>query len=269
VIALVACAAAAAAVATVSGRRAAARRRLLAAFGATDGAGEGRGSLVAAGAVGLAGLLLVHRGAVAPIAILIGVAGVGSLVARRRATGRDGERRRAAVIEAVFAMSAELRAGATPAQAIHAAATGAGPLRAGLAAVAGALRAGAAPAPELRGLAETPDCGRLRHVAAAWEVSDRSGAQIADVLDRLGAAFDADESVARELAAMLSGPRATMTLLAGLPALGIALGESVGAHPLALLVHRPLGWALMAAAAGLDTLGLLWTARIVRGAVPR
>jgi tight adherence protein B len=58
-----------------------------------------------------------------------------------------------------------------------------------------------------------------------------------------------------------------MTLLAGLPVFGIGLGEAIGAHPLRLLVYRPVGWALFGAAAILDLLGILATRAISRWAL--
>jgi tight adherence protein B len=58
-----------------------------------------------------------------------------------------------------------------------------------------------------------------------------------------------------------------MMLLATLPALGLALGQGIGAHPLQLLLHRPLGWALLAAAAVLDLLGVVVTQSIARRAL--
>jgi tight adherence protein B len=53
-----------------------------------------------------------------------------------------------------------------------------------------------------------------------------------------------------------------MALLAALPLLGLALGQSVGARPLDLLLHRPLGWGLLAAAATLDAVGVVVTRAI-------
>jgi tight adherence protein B len=60
----------------------------------------------------------------------------------------------------------------------------------------------------------------------------------------------------------MAGPRATMALLAGLPLLGIVLGQSVGAHPLDLLLHHPLGWGLLASAVVLDATGVVVTRAI-------
>ena len=69
--------------------------------------------------------------------------------------------------------------------------------------------------------------------------------------------------------AQLAGPRATATVLTALPALGIALGELVGAGPLAVLRSGVLGQLLVVVGVGLAATGAVWTERILRGAVPR
>jgi tight adherence protein B len=58
-----------------------------------------------------------------------------------------------------------------------------------------------------------------------------------------------------------------MTLLAGLPLLGIVLGQSLGAQPLHLLLRRPIGWALLATGITLDLVGVAWTRLLVNRAL--
>jgi tight adherence protein B len=55
-------------------------------------------------------------------------------------------------------------------------------------------------------------------------------------------------------------------LLAVLPLLGIGLGAAMGARPLQVLLGTEKGQVAMLVGAGLDALGLLWTARIVKAA---
>jgi len=87
------------------------------------------------------------------------------------------------------------------------------------------------------------------------------------VLERLSEAVDDDDELRRELDSAMAGPRATMVVLAGLPLLGLALGQAVGARPLQLLLHQPVGWALVAAAAILDAVGVAITKMIARVAL--
>ena len=194
------------------------------------------------------------------------VAGRGLRMHRRRQARRLRED---AVAEVVFALAAELRAGRTPAQAMAGAATSAGVLREELAVAARAVLAGVPAAEPLRTLATVAGCEAMAAVGAVWQVTERAGGAVADVLDRLGRTLDADAADRRSFEAVLAGPRASMMLLAGLPALGLAMAQSAGARPMHLLLHRPLGWALLAGAGVLETVGLLWSRRLVRGALPR
>jgi tight adherence protein B len=188
-------------------------------------------------------------------------------VPRLREAARAREAGATATVEVTFALAGELRAGQTPAQALAAVAGLAGPLRPALEAAHLAVLLGADAAGELARAASLPGAERLRYVAAAWAVADTAGGRVAVVLERLCESMDSDDELHRELQAAMAGPRATMVLLASLPLLGLALGESVGAHPLHLLLHRPLGWGLLAAAAVLDGIGVLITRAIARAAM--
>ncbi|HET7529596.1 MAG TPA: type II secretion system F family protein [Mycobacteriales bacterium] len=169
-----------------------------------------------------------------------------------------------ATVEVVHALAGELRAGCTPAQALQGAAVTASALRQPLLAASRAVRSGAPAADRLRSMATLPGCEALGAVAAAWQVTEQAGGAVADVLDRLGGTLDAEVADRRAFEAALAGPRATIALLAGLPALGVAMAQSAGAHPLDLLLHRRLGWALLAAAGVLEAVGLAWSRRLAR-----
>lgn len=173
----------------------------------------------------------------------------------------------AEAIEVVFALAAELRAGRPPGRALALVADTAPLLRASLAEAAAAVEAGATPADELRRVGGAPGCHGLLGVAAAWAVTESAGGAVADVLDRLGEVLEADRQARASLDAALAAPRATMALLAGLPVLGVLLGQALGARPLHLFVHRPVGWALLAAGVALDAIGVAWTRLLVRRAL--
>jgi tight adherence protein B len=185
------------------------------------------------------------------------------LLRRHRAT-RLVAGRRAATVDVVHALAAELRAGRPLAAALAAVVDQAGALRAELIAAAAAVRTGARAAEELDRLAGLPGCHGLRGASAAWDVTERAGGPVADLLDRLGAALDVEQRQRQVLDVAMAGPRTTVALLAVLPLMGVALGQSVGARPLDLLLHRPFGWGLLAAAAALDGAGVLWVRRLTR-----
>ncbi|MDP9433651.1 MAG: hypothetical protein M3P91_13370, partial [Actinomycetota bacterium] len=101
-----------------------------------------------------------------------------------------------------------------------------------------------------------------RQLAAAWELTERSGAGLADLVSTLGDSLRAAERLRRESAAAMAGPTTTAWLLAALPALGVAMGIAMGADPVMALAH-PLGAAAVAIGVVLDALGLLWVRRLL------
>jgi tight adherence protein B len=198
---------------------------------------------------------------------IIGLAIVGTRARRRWLAATVREQRATATVEVTFALAGELRAGRTPAQALASVAAVAGPLRATFEAAYASVAVGGDAAAEIAQAAACPGAERLRYVAAAWAVAESAGGRVAVVLEGLSEAMDDDDELHRELDAAMAGPRATMVMLGGLPLLGLLLGQSVGAQPLHLLLHRPLGWALLTAAVVLDGIGVAVTRAIARSAL--
>lgn len=224
----------------------------------------GAEAVVAAAVSGL--LSVVIRLPASVIAALVITAG-GAPAVRHAGIERRNRRAVTRCLPAlVGALAAELRAGREPAAALAAAATAAPPLRAelaGLATLAGRADPVDQQLAELARRCRSPDLAR---VAAIWAVGVRSGAQVADVLERLTAVLEDDLADAARLQAVLAGPRSTALLLAGLPVFGLGLAQSIGADPLQLLLHRPVGWAMAGFAGLLDGVGVLWTRRIAGAA---
>lgn len=231
--------------------------------------GDARGALRWVAVAMIGSLLVAARVPVPVLVSSVAAVAIGLRVRRSRRELRRREACAAATIEVTVALAGELRAGRTPSEALRLAADVAGPLAAGLLAAAAATEVGAAPADELAEAARTPGAERLASVAGCWAVAVAAGGRVADTLDRLAEAMDADDELRRELDSALAGPKATMVLLGGLPLLGIALGQSVGAGSVQLLVHRPLGWALLGAAGVLDAVGVVLTRTIARVALRR
>jgi len=169
-------------------------------------------------------------------AIVGGTAGLGALAAAGR---RQRARRDALLVESVGALAADLRAGQHPDAAL----------------TTSALSDRAA-----TGVGGSPQ------IAAVWAVSDRSGAPVANVLDRVEQDLRARVRQRREVASQLAGARSTAVLLAVLPLVGIGLGAAMGARPLAVLFGTSRGQLALVVGVGLDALGVLWTARIVANA---
>ncbi|KDE10065.1 hypothetical protein N505_0128110, partial [Rhodococcus aetherivorans] len=118
------------------------------------------------------------------------------------------------------------------------------------------LRA-AARAPGQSGLAAS-----LERLAAAWEVSDRHGLALAQLLTAARSDLSGRMRLRSRTEAGLAGARATATVLAALPALGVALGQMMGAAPVTVLLGDGLGGVLLVVGTVLACAGLLWTDRI-------
>ncbi len=135
-----------------------------------------------------------------------------------------------------------------------------------LAEMAADLRAGLAPDQVLASVG-----GRLgrvplvRHrVGVAVRVAEAAGAPLADLVDRLEVDLRGLARVRLTVAAHAAGTRATAALLGVLPVAGIALGYGMGADPLRVLLHTPVGAVCAFAAVALQLAGLAWTARLSR-----
>jgi tight adherence protein B len=177
--------------------------------------------------------------------------------------GRAAEQNRNGLIELADALSAELRAGAAPREALWRAARE----DPRFASVAAAARSPAGDVVAmLHELATFPGGAAAADLAAAWAVCETTGGRLAPAVARLTVGWRDEEQVRREVSAQLAGPRATAVLLAGLPLVGLAMGAGLGADPIALI--RQPSMVLVVAAPGLllEVAGLLWTARITRRA---
>ncbi|MET9690105.1 type II secretion system F family protein [Streptomyces sp. NPDC006514] len=187
---------------------------------------------------------------------------------RVRARERARAARAAEVVVLCGAVVGELRAGAQPGQALTAAMrrTAVGPGGPGAAetgVLAAAAFGGDVPG-ALRQAAREPGAEGLAGMAACWRVSVDGGAGLAAGLERLEGALRAERDRQESLRAQLAGARSTVLVLALLPLVGLLIGTGLGADPLRVLLHTPMGWGCLLAGGVLEALGLLWCRRIVR-----
>jgi len=218
---------------------------------------------VAAGA--LAGLL-----ALGPAGAVVG-GGVAVAWRRWRArTRRDraANAATAALADALDRITEEVRSGAHPAAALRGVATAAEPTLQPAAAAA-ALGHGVAAALTVEAVRRPEIARDLRHVAGAWTLAERHGIPLAELLTAVHAGLRWRLAYTGRVGAALAGPRATAAVLTGLPALGILLGELVGAGPLHVLRSGVLGQLLVVCGVGLSAAGVVWARAITRSAVPR
>ena len=99
----------------------------------------------------------------------------------------------------------------------------------------------------------------LSRLAAAWRVADEHGLALAELLDAVRDDMLGRRRFRERTDAALAGARATALVLAGLPILGVALGQLMGADPLQILLGGGLGGMLLFIGTALGCSGLLWT----------
>ena len=160
---------------------------------------------------------------------------------RRAAAERRATRARTAALDVIGGLAADLRAGMAPPSALGV-----------------ARRALEDPDPAVR--------RALGRVDAACEVSERLGAPLADLLDRVETDLRAAQRVRLTVRAHTVTAHTTSMLLVCLPVLGLGLGASLGVDPLNQLLYTPAGAGCAVGAVLLQCGGLALTARLIRGA---
>lgn len=197
----------------------------------------------------------------------------------RARLSRDATAEAAEWIALLRRLAALLQAGRSPAAAFEGG--GAGPRRRTATtrhmdqlctSVAAAARLGlstsgalaAVPAPELghRPL-ERWAVSVTAELALCWEVNERTGAPLTELLGGLADALEAELDAEAARSTALAGPRSTVRILTWLPVLGIALGMLMGVDPLRTLLTTPWGLAALLAGAALTLLGRAWTRALI------
>jgi tight adherence protein B len=173
---------------------------------------------------------------------------------------RSAARTRESCLDLLDALAAELRAG-RPAPA--ALARAAAPYPGLLVHTLGAHRLGGDLPAGLDVDAAANGAPVLRRLAACWRVGESTGAGLADAVGRLAVSTRESERVRLELAARTAEPRATMRVLAALPAFGLVLGAGLGADTVGWLFGTPAGRIVLALGLALEVLGLLWARRLI------
>ncbi|GAA1802837.1 type II secretion system F family protein [Planosporangium flavigriseum] len=193
-------------------------------------------------AAGVAGVL----GGVVAAVLALGYALLALRAVRRAVRERVATADRSAALDVIGGLAADLRAGVAPSAAVEAARTALATDR---------------PDPAVR--------LSLDRLTAACAVSERLGAPLADLLDRVESDLRSIERAREAIAAQTTGARASTALLALLPVAGVGLGYAMGAQPGHALLHTPSGAACALGALLLQYCGLSWTGRLCRTAVDR
>ena len=184
---------------------------------------------------------------------------------RRRAAWRQRQQESAALQAALDVLVGELRTGIHPVNAFGTAAGEVtGPVRQGMRAVAARARLGADVAAGLEDVAAASELPmHWERLAVCWRLAHVYGLSIATLMHTAPRDIVERERFSSHVEAAMAGPRATAAVLAGLPVVGIALGQLIGAQPLAFLCGPGVGGWLLTIGVLLACAGLMWSDRII------
>jgi tight adherence protein B len=184
---------------------------------------------------------------------------------RRRHLVRARRADESAALEGALAiLVGELRVGAHPVAAVEAAADEAtGPVATWLRVVAARARLGADVAEGLRAVAAQSTLPfHWERLAVCWRLAQSHGISIATLMHAAHRDVVERSRFESRVAAGMAGARATAGVLAGLPALGVGLGQLIGADPVRFLLSGGAGGWLLVVGSMLACCGLLWSDRI-------
>jgi tight adherence protein B len=223
--------------------------------------------------LGAAVLGAIATAFVVPISAMVAAAIVVATLAarRRRHLARVRRAEEAAAIEGALAvLVGELRVGAHPVAAVEAAAAEAtGTVATWLRVVAARARLGADVARGLRAVAaESTLPVHWERLAVCWHLAQSHGISIATMMHAAHRDVVERSRFESRVAAGMAGARATAGVLAGLPVLGVGLGQMIGADPVRFLLSGGIGGWLLIVGSTLACCGLLWsdaiTSRVLR-----
>ncbi len=192
-----------------------------------------------------------------------------SLRYRRRRRVRRATREGHTLETALDVLVGELRAGSHPVRAFGVAAeetTGA--VADSLRSVAARARLGADVAAGLAAAARFSALpAHWDGLALCWRLASDHGLGIATLMRAAQRDIAARQRFSAQVSSSMAGARATASILAGLPVLGVLLGQLIGARPLGFLLGGYAGGWLLLVGSTLACGGLLWADRIADGVV--
>jgi tight adherence protein B len=202
------------------------------------------------------------------VALAAGVAAATAAVRiRNRRALRRRDRESESLQSALEVLVGELRVGAHPVTAFEVAAGETdGAVADSLRAVAARARLGADVAAGLRDTARKSALGaQWDRIALCWQLAQTHGLSIAALMQAAQRDTAERQRYSSRVNAGMAGARATAAVLAGLPVLGICLGQMIGAEPVRFLLAGGAGGWLLLIGVTLSCAGLLWSDRITAG----
>ena len=201
-----------------------------------------------------------------PTAVLAGavVGATASLRYRRRRRIRRAVDEGRALETALDVLVGELRVGSHPVRAFRVAAgETVGAVAVSLRAVAARARLGADVTAGLRAAARSSALpAQWDRLAVCWQLASDQGLAIAALMRTAQRDIAERQRFWARVSSSMAGARATATILAGLPVLGVLLGQLIGARPLSFLLSGHTGGWLLVVGSVLACGGLVWSDRI-------
>ena len=234
----------------------------------SSGAVGGRSRAVAVAVLaGVAGALVatVDGLRLALALIVLGCAAAVAQLVRRARRAAAAELRQALVVAVCEALVGELRAGQPLVTSLEHCVE----VWPEFAPVVAAGRLDADVPTALRRLACQPGAEGLREVAAAWQLSQRSGAGLATALAQVAGTARQRQATRHLVHGELASAQATARLVALLPVASLAMSAGIGGDPWHFLLATPVGLACLGLGACFALAGLLWIDRIAVGVLTR
>ncbi len=202
-----------------------------------------------------------------PLTVVLAAGVVGataSLRYRRRRRVRRASDEGRTLETALDVLVGELRVGSHPVRAFGVAAEeSAGAVAVSLRAVSARARLGADVMAGLRAAAGSSALpAQWDRLAVCWQLAADQGLAIATLMRAAQRDIAERQRFSARVSSGMAGARATATILAGLPLLGVLLGQLIGARPLSFLLSGHAGGWLLVVGSVLACGGLLWCDRI-------
>jgi tight adherence protein B len=232
----------------------------------------------AIGTTGAAGWVIVSVAVAAvtllPLTAVLAAAVVAATVSvryRRRRRFRCATEEGRTLEAALDVLVGELRVGAHPVRAFGVAADETvGAVARSLRGVAARARLGADVTAGLRAAARSSaQPTHWYRLAVCWQLASEHGLAIATLMRTAQRDIVERQRFSARVSSGMAGARATAAILAGLPVLGIVLGQLIGADPMSFLLNGHAGGWLLVAGSMLACVGLLWCDRIIERAGAR
>lgn len=106
--------------------------------------------------------------------------------------------------------------------------------------------------------------GVLCRLIGVTALSEQTGAPLSELVEQLAASVDESAELAAAVQTATAGPRLTQLILTLLPVGGLALGQIMGAEPLAMLFGGIVGLGCLVAGLLFLCAGRLWSHRMIR-----